>query len=100
MDLNGIFIAQNGRFGINHYPKTWSGPNANIEKELLTINGTIVSNGRVGTKWSSGNVWISGFNNRSSIYDPDMSFAPPPFLPTISEEFDFKGWEELLGNEL
>jgi len=94
MDLNGIFIVQNGKFGLNHY-STW-----NYKKELLTINGTIVSNGRVGTKWSSGSVWISGFRERRSIYNPDMSFSPPPFLPTLSEEFDFKGWEELLGDEI
>ncbi len=94
MDLNGIIIAQNGRFGINHYTSS------NYKKELLTINGTIVSNGSVGTKWSSGSVWVSGFRERRSIYNPNMSYSPPPFLPTISEEFEFKGWEELLQNEL
>jgi len=94
MDLEGIFIAQNGKFGINHYSSS------NYKKELLTINGTIVSNGRVGTKWTSGGVWASGFRERRSIYNPDMSFNPPPFLPAILEEFMFKGWEELLGDEI
>ena len=72
----------------------------------MTINGTIVSNRRNGTQWMSGVTWVneesqflSGFRDRINIYTPDVNLAPPPFLPKISENFEFKGWEELLGNE-
>ena len=57
--------------------------------------GSVISNGRVGTKWTSGSVWVSGYRERRNIYDPTMSFNPPPFLPSISEEFSYKKWEEI-----
>ena len=88
MELQGIYIAQSGQFGRNHY-------SGNI-KEYLEIFGSIVSNGRVGTKWSY--TWggiASGYEKRENIYDPKQSFNPPPFLPSTSETFEFKEWEEL-----
>ncbi len=92
LDLQGVFIAQTGFFGRNHYPHTWY-PNY-ARKEKLRIFGTIVSNGRVGTKWSSGGAWVSGYRQRETIFNPILTFNPPPFIPSTSEEFRFKGWEE------
>lgn len=88
MELAGVFVAQIGHFGRNHYV-------GNI-KEYLEIYGSVVSNGRVGTQWSY--TWggiASGYKKRENIYDPSQSFCPPPFLPTISETFGFKEWEEV-----
>jgi hypothetical protein len=51
MDLQGVFIAQTGHFGTNHYSSAWY-PSYG-KKEELNIYGTIVSNGRVGTQWTS-----------------------------------------------
>ncbi len=93
LDLHGIYIAQTGRFGRNHYDASWYPQYA--KKEELKIQGTIVSNKRVGTKWTSGGVWVSGYSQRENIYDPQLSYYPPPFLPTISENFRYKGWEEI-----
>jgi len=94
MELQGIYIAQTGHFGRNHYP-CWYYPEDCI-KEYLEIYGSVVSNGRVGTKWSySWGGIASGFKKRENIYDPKQSFNPPPFLPCISDTFEFKEWEEL-----
>ena len=93
MELHGIYIAQTGHFGRNHYPCSWYWPEC--KRAYLEIFGSVVSNGRVGTKWSSGGIWISGFEKRENIYDPQQSFDPPPFLPSISEEHHFREWEEV-----
>lgn len=90
LDLHGVYIAQTGRFGRNHYSDA-----RYAKKEELKIYGTIVSNKRVGTQWISGGVWISGYRERQNIFDPQLSYYPPPFLPAISENFRYKGWEEI-----
>jgi len=93
MELHGVFVAQNGHFGRNHYDCSWYWPEC--KRDYLEIFGSVVSNGRVGTKWSSGGSWSSGFEQRENIYDPQQSFSPPIFLPATSEEHQFKEWEEI-----
>ncbi len=97
MTLNGIFIAQNGHFGRNHYDTTM--PNAweeYIKRNSLTLNGTIVSNGREGTKWvSGGGTYLSGFNYRYNSYDRDLVADPPPLTPEVSDTFEFIEWREV-----
>ncbi len=87
MELRGVFVAQKGRFGRNHYP--W-----NI-KDSLEIHGAIVSNGRVGTKWSSGGQIVSGYRNRENYFDQNLVYNPPLFIPYTSTEFKAINWEEL-----
>ncbi len=94
MEIHGIFIAQTGHFGRNHYD--CSDYPSDCIKDYLEMYGTVVSNGRVGTKWTYTYGGIaSGFEVRENIYDPDQSYDPPPFLPYTSEIFEFKEWEEL-----
>jgi hypothetical protein len=100
MVLNGIFIAQDGRFGRNHY-RTWgsydvpSSYNSYVTRNTLTMNGTIVSNGRVGTKWTSGGTFISGFDTRFNTYDRILVDNPPPLAPNTSEDYRFVEWREV-----
>lgn len=96
MILNGIFVAQNGHFGRNHYddsmPNAWE---VNIKRNSLLINGTIVSNGREGTKWVSGNTYVSGFNTRTNTYDRNLVSNPPPLTPKTSDTYSFIEWREV-----
>ncbi len=96
MTLNGIFIAQNGHFGRNYYdysmPSAWD---AYVLRNSLTLNGTIVSNGRVGTKWTSNGVYVSGFNTRYNSYDRALVTNPPPLTPKVSDTFEFIEWREV-----
>ncbi len=96
MTINGIFIAQNGAFTRNHYDTTL--PNAwetYIKRNSLTVNGTIVSNLRAGTKWiDGGGTYISGFNNRYTSYSRDLVLAPPPLIPTTSDVYRFNDWRD------
>lgn len=98
MTINGIFIAQNGRFGRNLYEEGWV-PNAWDEYVLrnsLTMNGTVVSNGSVGTKWiCEGGVYCSGFEFRYNTYDRDLVNDPPPLTPRTSDDYKFVEWREM-----
>lgn len=105
MQLNGIFVAQNGRFGRNHYCSAiaYCGSSNLLPMSLrsyafrnsLTMNGTIVSNGRVGTKWNSGGIWVSGFNTRFNSYDRNLVDNPPPLTPRTSDDYNFIEWRDI-----
>lgn len=96
MELNGIFIAQTGHFGRNHYDESM--PNAweeYIYRDTLTVNGTIVSNERVGTKWVyADGTWASGFETRINTYDRDLVENPPPLTPETSDTYQFIEWRQ------
>jgi hypothetical protein len=106
MTLNGIFAAQNGRFGRNHYCASCSdGGNKGLPSSLdqyvcrdsLTVNGTIVSNGREGTKWT-GSVcggYSSGFETRHNSYDRNLVADPPPLTPEVSDTYRFIEWRDI-----
>jgi hypothetical protein len=88
MILRGIFTAQNGRFGRNHYVGNF--------KSLLEIYGSVISNGRVGTQWTSGGGQIiSGYTNRESYFDSNLIYAPPSFVPYVDPEFKIIDWREI-----
>ncbi len=100
MTLNGIFVAQNGRFGRNHYTSSGAQDvetihDSYVKQDSLTVNGTIVSNGREGTKWTSGGVYTSGFNTRYNSYDRDLVSDPPPLTPEVSDTYEFIEWREM-----
>jgi hypothetical protein len=87
MTLNGIFIAQKGRFSRNHYQ--------NNIKESLTIKGSIISSGRVGTQWINlGGHIMSGYINRETYVDQNLLYNPPVFTPYLSSQFKKARWEE------
>ncbi len=97
MTLNGIFIAQLGHFGRNDYsyskmPASWT---SYSKRNSLTVNGTIVSNGREGTKWISNGVYVSGFNIRNNSYARSLVANPPPLTPKTSDSYEFIEWREV-----
>jgi hypothetical protein len=103
MTINGIFVAQNGRFGRNHYCQSCNdsghkGLPSSLDpyylRNSLTVNGTIVSNGREGTKWTSGGVTSSGFNDRSNSYDRNLVLDPPPLVPNTSDVYTVTEWKD------
>lgn len=100
MYINGIYIAKNGKYGRNWYCGTGvSGcssnnlPNPYLSSAALNsenFNGTIVSNGRVGTQWTNG----SGFANRYNTYDRNLVTNPPPLIPSTSDDYEFSDWQD------
>ncbi len=107
MTLKGIFVAQQGRFGRNHYctdecAGSHSG-NEGVSNALdpyviqssLSVYGTIVSNGREGTKWMSGSTQLSGYTTRTNAYDRELVSNPPPMTPYTSATYKFIEWREV-----
>ena len=87
MEIRGIFVAQKGRFGRNHYP-------GNI-RDKLEIVGSVVSNGRVGTQWTSGSTIVSGYLERENWIDTKLIYSPCPFVPYAENDFKVINWEEV-----
>ncbi len=88
MELNGIFVAQNGSFGRSYYTAN--------KRAKLTLNGTVVSKERVGTSWTCqpGNYFCSGYSERTNSYDRFLRNDPPPFTPSLAENMIFVKWRE------
>jgi hypothetical protein len=105
MTLNGIFIAQNGRFGRNFYcssdaycssgDRLPAGYRTFAFRNSLTMMGTVVSNGRVGTRWTSNGNWTSGFDERYNTYDANLVDNPPPLTPHTSDDYSFVEWRDM-----
>lgn len=92
LTLRGIFVAQDGAFGMNAYETCSYG-----EKDgTLTIHGTTVSNKRTGTRWGSGTSSCSyrGFDERVDAYDRELASDPPPGTPVVSDDYRFVNWRE------
>lgn len=96
MQADGIFIAQNGRFGRNHYDTAYlvSSLDPYVIRGTLTRVGSVVSNGRVGTQWTSGGVTVSGFQNRVTSFDINQVDDPPPLTPETSDVFRLTDWRQ------
>ncbi len=116
LTLNGIFVADSGKFGRYHYVENpgyywdygiWNwvyayGVGTTQDLETLTINGTVVSSERTGTSWGYwiyrwGYGWIeedSGFANRVNSYERVQAFNPPPFAPSASTIPYMVNWRE------
>ncbi len=98
LDIHGIFVAQKGSFGRKYYT---SGGNscghdvANkydscIMQDTMKIFGSVVSKGRVGTKWGN----VSGYSYREDNYDTSLVLSPPPFTPYTSDQYQFIQWNQ------
>ncbi len=92
MELFGIFIAQKGNFGRDHYKSNY---NPWHKRSKLEITGSIISNKRVGTKWICGGTYCSGYNERENSYDSKLTINPPPLTPFSDDEYKIIKWEEI-----
>ncbi|GIW68802.1 MAG: hypothetical protein KatS3mg100_296 [Candidatus Parcubacteria bacterium] len=97
MTLRGVFIAQRGWFGRKHYHPAYlsSAYDPYVFRDYLSVQGSVVSNGRVGTKWSCGGSYCSGYNERVNAYDRQLAIHPPPLVPTVREETALIEWREV-----
>ena len=103
MEIHGVFVAQSGHYGRDFFTNSSSYPSSYrvgssyasyvLQSQLTTV-GTVVSNGRTGTAWSSGGSTISGYQQRYDYYDQLLAFSPPPFTPIASTDYRFALWRE------
>ena len=102
MTIHGVFVAQSGHYGRNFYTtdSAYSPYNAAniwssyIIQTSLTTNGSVVSNARTGTSWSSSGSTISGYQTRVDAYDQLQATNPPPFTPSATNNYGFQVWRE------
>ncbi len=96
MEIHGIFVAQSGHYGRDYFSTADLSSSYDSYVTLSTLNtiGTVVSNGRTGTSWNCGGSFCSGFQQRYDYYDQLVAFAPPPFTPTASTDYEFALWRE------
>ena len=87
LQMDGAYIAQHGRFGRRYYTS-----GAYKKRTSITRFGMVGSNLTPITEWSDGNsVVLSGYEQSSATYDPNLLYTPPPFFPT-SGEYQFLSW--------
>ncbi|MBU2010422.1 hypothetical protein KKG37_02965 [Patescibacteria group bacterium] len=91
MELNGIFIAQGGRFGRDYY---WQ-PEAGPVKGTLTLFGSII-NAHTGTNAyvDENSVVVSGYQQSINTYDRNLLTSPPPMMPYSSTQHRLIEWRE------
>jgi hypothetical protein len=65
-----------------------------VKRNSMTIYGTVVSSGRVGTKWNCGGSYCSGYSSRTDSYDSKLATDPPPLTPAISDTYKFLEWSQ------
>ena len=99
MTVRGVFVAQNGYVGRNYYQQGGSrgvpsSYNSYVQQSSLTTIGSVISNNRVGTQWSCGGTFCSGYENRIDTYDRLLAFDPPPFTPAASPDYKLVLWRE------
>lgn len=105
MTAHGIYIAQNGRFGRNYYcVSDCSNTNGNqglpgtldeyVTRNSLTRLGSVISNQRSGTSWTSGTVVESGFLDRYTSFDRNQIDDPPPLTPTTNDVYELQDWRQ------
>lgn len=99
MTMKGIYIAQKGRFGRNHYTTSSFGGaydylDAYVIRNSLNRVGTVVSNTRAVTQWVSGASVMSGIRNETSSFDRNLINSPPPLTPETSDVYSFEDWRQ------
>jgi hypothetical protein len=96
MRVDGIYVAQNGRFGRNHYYAGYLSGSLSpyVLRNSLTRYGSVISNGRVGTKWTSSGSIVSGFSIRVTSFDQNQVDDPPPLIPETSDVYRLDGWKQ------
>ncbi len=84
--IDGAIIAKEGMWGRNYY-SSWCG--SSWTRTQLTMYGSRATRLRSGVAYGDG----SGYQNRTYIYDNNLTFAPPPHFPTTGE-YTFISWRE------
>lgn len=89
-EINAALMAQKGRV-IRHGYLSWCGSHPNAVRNSLTLYGALISN--LKSYWNFGNPPSSGFRTRTSTYDTNLLYNPPPYYPSTGG-YDLISWTE------
>lgn len=88
--IDAMLLAQKGRAFRNLYY-----PGSRQVKNNIELYGGIITNKTWTWSWVDGlGIVVDGYQTTRSIYDPYLTYAPPPSFPTTSE-YTFISWEEV-----
>lgn len=92
LTIDAVMIAQNGRVARNLYSPA-------LIKNKIEVYGGIITNLQWTWTWVDSNLnTVDGYDTTLSIYDPDLTYSPPPSFPTTGQ-YEFIQWEEILPGE-
>jgi len=84
--IDATLLAQNGRVFRNLYSSRRVTNN-------IEIYGGIITNQVWTWTWVSGSTTVDGYDHTNSIYDPQVTFSPPPSFPNTGQ-YEFISWDE------
>jgi hypothetical protein len=91
LEIDAAVIAQNGRVGRYYYdPDTAKCGATDSVKDVITLFGSIISNQRYGFAYTNN----TGYLTRVINYDNRMFYGPPPYFPTLLNEYAIIRWDE------
>ncbi|OGY16554.1 MAG: hypothetical protein A2785_03105 [Candidatus Chisholmbacteria bacterium RIFCSPHIGHO2_01_FULL_49_18] len=89
-EIDAALMAQQGHI-IRHGYLSFCGSHPNAVRNSLTIYGSLISN--LKSYWNFGTTPSSGFRTRTTTFDPNLVYEPPPYYPTVGG-YDFLSWNE------
>jgi hypothetical protein len=92
LEINAAMLAQNGAV---YRPQLNSDYAPYHLRNSISVYGSIIT--KQTWTWNYVNGWgtvTSGFRTTNSIYDPHLTYSPPPAFPTI-DEYSILQWEEV-----
>ncbi|MBU0618835.1 hypothetical protein KKD62_01215 [Patescibacteria group bacterium] len=88
--VEGALLAKKGHI-IRHGYLSFCGWSSYAVRNSLTIYGSLTSN--LKSYWNFGTSPSSGFRTRTTTYDNNLLYEPPPYYPT-SGEYELLYWSE------
>ncbi|MDP3962295.1 MAG: hypothetical protein Q8Q03_00280, partial [bacterium] len=86
--IDGALVAQDGRVGRYYYSNKCI---AGYSRATITLYGMIATYDRYNFSYDDG----TGYQERFISYDPNLSFNPPPFFPSVSDQYVTVSWDEI-----
>lgn len=99
LEINGALMAQKGHVFRKHYTSSGSyqvpsAADPYVIRDNLSLYGVIITNTIWTWSWvDGGGNTISGYRNTETVYDPNLTYNPPPGFPTTGEH-QILQWEE------
>ena len=92
--IDGALIAQNGRVGRFYYRPPSGGSQRCSPyhvRQSLTLFGSLMTAERYGFAYTDG----TGYQTRTLNFDASFLYAPPPYFPLSSGEYEIVSWREV-----
>lgn len=85
--IDATLLSQNGHVYYRYY-------SSHSIKNSIEVYGGIITNLFWTWTWVDGSgVTVDGYNNTNTVYNNNLTFAPPPFFPT-AEKIEILSWRE------